>query len=583
MLSKTKISENYQLCYQLAETLLAADFQRRGYRSDAAGIAFVELCQSIMGDEAVVVLLQTTRFEQNRYEPVLRTAMDEIKRLLFPDVCKRRYVSLDSLKTVLAVSEPPIAETRETQVPPRETLSVLRRQLTPSAMYYLETHLLDQYPSWLDNLQRWVRHADRRPALLAQAEQRLALMRRFYPDGRMGSPGAIAASEFRSDAEIRNVFLHVYLGILPAFPSHFLKVDGERRAAVMVRCLLDEVLQVTPVAVFGKKDDVFFIRHRLQNVYRYFNYSFNRTLGNAYPEVILPWLNSRAEPQYWEDRAHRVAAVRWLVAQRLVMDVNRMYKIAPAREDFIANGLSYMFNTYYNSVSKALAEAYPDKQPWELGKVPYRFWDAATAAAAVQWMIQQKGWAVASLPEKVRKRELTRKTFSEFGLATLFEKRFSRNIYRAVSAAYPGHFQPWELGKVPATYWEDPAHVFDASNWIADREGIPDVEIVPAIRHQRFTWQQIRRYPIGEALKKCSQGKLERIFLPAFRREYQNHRRTLKLLRKLSLLKQSEKRSQLLDILLHGIFYFQMKQFAMLNEQRYQRITGRIQNRLQVS
>ena len=197
----------------------------------------------------------------------------------------------------------------------------------------------------------------------------------------------------------------------------------------------------------------------------------------------------------------------------------QLYSYALKRKDFSANGLSYLFNTYYNSASKAIAETYPHLRPWQIGKIPADVWTDETAAEAIRWMLQEKSWQEDDIPQHIQCGNLNRKTFSKFGLATLFEKRFGKNLFRAIDAAWPGRFEIWEIGNVPRSYWEDQTNVYRASSWIAGREGFDDREIVAAVRQNELVWQRLQKYSIGNALKKLSSGRLERLFAPFFVKE----------------------------------------------------------------
>lgn len=571
------ISRNYQSTLQLVETLLRRDFRQRGYDSEISA-ELDDLCLSVIGHEPVVLLIQQVPFEPSVYQPLILSAIDEVKRLFFPDIRKKRFVSIDALNgdTEWLADEPEIAE----ESPQPELADALENLISRESCEYLQKIIAPVFPEWQHQLSYWWQSAQNRSfAEIAESiEQRLQLLKTHFPSGNFVNFAQIDSGQLLSDAEIRHIFLQFYLGMERSLPVAFLQTDGDNRAAMMVQTLF-ETLQLSPEHVLDQKDETFFIRHKLQSVYRYFNYSANRVLLNAFPAAIAPWQNSKIAPQFWDDPQNRVDAICWLVEKRLKLNPDALFRNSPGRDDFAANGLSYMFNTFYNSVSRALAEAYPEKQPWELGKVPFEFWNNDTAAAVIRWMIDQKNWHPDELPEKVRTRELTRKTFSEFGLATVFEKRFAKNIFRAISAAFPGRYYPWELGKVPGSYWEAPENVFSASRWVAEKAGIPETEIVPAVRQSRLTWQEFSQHSIGAVLKKHAKGDLVRMFAPQFWRSRREQLKEHKLLKKINHLKQAEHKTNLFHLLLYGLFYSQIQQSAHQNIQRYQRLERRIQLR----
>ncbi len=582
-LSIKQVSQNYQECYRLICRVMESHLGRQGHEADLSRPEIVELCQSVLGHEPVVRLLQQKPFRESVYQSVVQQAVDEVKKMLFPDVAKKRFVSIEAVGEKGWHCETQIEwEDEQLSVShPERVITYLQEHLSPPSFRYLTEVLIARQKIPLPYGTGSTGHS--RSSLsslpIEQIEQKLKLLRRFYPEGEIRDTSRLNGLEDLTESQVIHAYLNVYLGIERFFPPNFLQKDGENRAALLIRFLIEEILQTHPETVLRQKDETFFIRHKLQNVYRFFNYSANRALRNAYPDLIHPWLGSRCSTQYWEKTEHRAEAIRWLVEDRLGLSPQQLFKANISRDDFARNGLSYMFNQYYNSVSRALGEAYPHLQPWEIGKVPFDFWTDERAAQAIRWMIARKGWQMAELPEKVRRKEFTRKTFTEFGLATLFEKKFSRNFYRVISAAYPGEFYPWEFGKIASQYWETPSHVFEASRWIAEQEGIPEEQIPPAIRQKRLGNHIFRKYSIGTALKKWCGGKIEQMFAPWLWREHQFFLREHKLLRKIKTLKKQQKADHLLYYLLYGFFFYDVQLNNRETDMRYERIANRIQRR----
>lgn len=574
MLNGEQISRNYQQACELAGELARRHLKGRGHAASDP-LLWEELAQSAAGSEQMISLLQETPFSKEAYTPVLAEALEETRRLFFPDTAKGRFLSLDAhpgLELAEPASEEPTSEALPEPVDPDR---ILAENLSPDNLLYFRETLMAANAAWSERLQRLARQGTAEEAWRL-ADRRLTLMRRFYPQG---MPPAQPEAEVREDLEareIRHLYLQVYLGLQPAFPPHFLSRDPEKRCAELTRFLVREILESSPQDIMEANEETFFLRHHLQNVYRHFNYSLNRALRNAFPGEVPPWFNSRTAANYWETPQNRAEAVRWLVEERLGIDPAALHAANINRTDFAANGLSYMFNTFYNSVSRALQEAYPDRHPWEYGKVPLEFWDEQQSALAVQWVVGQKGWAVEDLPRMVAEGHFHRKTFSELGLATLFEKVFSRNLYRAVNCAWPGRFQPWEFGRVPGEYWQEPGQLFGAGRWIAEKEGFSEGDIVPAIRQKRFTLSHLKGYSIGAALRRFCGDSLEKIFAPLFWREARRVRQDEKLMRKAVRLKRRQGIRNVLDYLLHGFFVHD----ARLAEQRQRRQVERIEQRI---
>lgn len=580
-LTAAQISDNYEKTYQLTADILTQKFKARGYESDPASQDFIDLCQSVIGHETSVLLLQQESFEKTLYQPILETVIDEVKRTFFPDTSKKRFLSIDALDRDILPAEMEEAAADNEALPETLPIDFYEEILTPEAFQYLTEKLLPKYEDWQTGLRLFARAAENdtdsnRYDLL---EDKISLLRDFYPNGNIAYTHEVDGLSKLDKDQVIQTFINVYIGMERSFPVNFLQKDGENRCRLMIRFLIEEILKTEPETVLNTKDETFFIRHRLQNVYRYFNYSTNRALRNAYPEMIPPWLHSRCSANYWEDAGNRVEAIRWLFEERLNMTPDSFYRQSISKSVFAKHGLSYMFNQYYNSVSKALGEAYPHLRPWEIGKVPFDFWTTETTAEAIRWMVAKKGWEAAELPAKVRSKELNRKTFSEFGLATLFEKKFSKSIYRAISAAWPERFEPWELGKVASEYWESNDNIYQASVWIAEKEGLQKHEIPPAIREKRLTAKSFSKYSIGAALKKLAKGRLERLFSPLFWQEHKTFLEEHKLMRKIANLKKSEKKSNLFEFFLYGLFMPEVQRSSHDRVRRYRRMERRIQQR----
>jgi hypothetical protein len=302
-------------------------------------------------------------------------------------------------------------------------------------------------------------------------------------------------------------------------------------------------------------------------------------LGNAYPEIIYPWIGSRVSAEYWGNQNNRVQAVQWLVEEKLKVASHKLYKANISRQDFSNNGLSFLFNKYYNSVSAALAEAYPKKHQWEFGSVPFTFWNEKNTRDALHWLIEQKKWKMEDLPEKYKTKELTRKTFSEFGLATLFEKKFNKNIYQAISFAFPNRFYPWEFGKVSSEYWTNVWNIFQASRWIASREGVGEHDIVKSVKGGQLTPGLFSKYSIGQALKNKCNNNIEQLFGLWFWKEHSLYLDEKRILKKIKKQNKRFIKFNAFRTVLYGLFAREV----IRDHQRQQRAYRRIERRIKIN
>jgi len=558
-LTARRINQNYREALALSSELAAVHLSGRGYDPEQQHEWVDNLAQSALADERVVMLLRNTPYDRARYLPILKEALDDVRKVLFPDVKKRRFVSIDGkyeipteMPDTSVYNEEPAAITQTD-----DTLNdKLRAVLSPEAFAYWQRYLapLARNRHLPDALCHWAQNGP--PASIdgPDIEKRLQRFMKIFPDGRIPLHTKDAACDVSEEPEALTVYKKILCGLERFYPKCFLDYNGKERAALIIRFLLEEYLKTDPYTVLQQKDSTFFIQYKIQNIYRLFNYSMNRVLYNAYPCTVKLWMSSRIPENYWEEKANRVEAIRWLVEDRLGLDPQHFKKPVFHKKAFAENGLSYMFVQYYNSVSRALQEAYPQLEPWETGNVPKSYWTEEHSARAVRRMCQKNNWKAAQLPALYKSGVLNRKTFSRAGLATLFELRFGKNIYRAVNAAFPGQFEPWQFGKVPSVYWQQRQHVFHASCWIARQEGLEPRDITGAIRQKQLTMGTLKKYSIGTALKKYARNSLVTLYLPFFQKEFMSNAEERRIHKKINRIIRGETGHPLVTFLFYGIF-----------------------------
>lgn len=105
---------------------------------------------------------------------------------------------------------------------------------------------------------------------------------------------------------------------------------------------------------------------------------------------------------------------------------------------------------YKQSPFEAINAIYPNRyKPWELGKVPTKYWTLDIGIKATKWLIEEKlKWQENDIKEKI-----SHKVFFENGLGGMLRQLFNSSPYDAINATYPNKFKPWELGTVPRSYW----------------------------------------------------------------------------------------------------------------------------------
>lgn len=580
------ITDNYRESLALALKLIAQSFRRRGYDSDSADSELIELAHSVLGTEPVVQLIQTKVFSYSEYSAAIVKAIEACKKEFFLDVQKKRFISIDASDFEIPCEESQNDDHFQDQIDSdtarKALLKLIAKKVSPLNLDFLKRLLDKKSPDLRSRINEIIIQRLNKIKYLPfeTLDTTLTEIRKHYPDGSAMDTREIDGRNELSKEQIIEIYKNVYWGIDQRYPPFLLGRESGQRAKIITCYLIENILNANPQEILEEIDETFFMRNKIQNIFRFFNYSANRVLRNAYPEMIPPWLFSKIEDNFWENRENRLKAIHWLVEQRLKINIQELFKVGISRKDFARNGLSYLFNHYYKSVSKSLHAAYPHLQPWELGFVSRDYWTDEKAAMAIRWLVEKKRWSTDELPELVKQNILNRKTFSEFGLATLFEKKYGKSIFKALDCAFPGKFSPWEFGNVSLSYWQDQRNIFKAARWIANKEGLTEDQIPNAVRSRRLNFGILNKYSIGKALNRISRGILANLFAPLFWQEHRNHTEELRLLKKLQLMiRQEEQATDWSSYLLYGFFVFEVQSVSHDSINRYRRKIRRIKRR----
>jgi len=479
-MSRHDVDRNYAGALALAREVAArhlAAHVRRG--REEPGEALEDLAQSIVGTDRVVQLIMAEPFREEVYLPALTEAADEVGRLFFPDVYKRFITSLDRVPEQAAVEPPSDQADAEAALPPAtdelpdDLRAYLDRLLHAAGTGPLTSHLWEE----------------------ADAEalaDRLARLRRHYPDGDLGLEAPKETDRELSADEIVACARRVGAGLSVAFPFGFFARQTQDRIAIATRYLVEHEAR-RPAEELVREGVLPFVALGLGPALRRCAGSVNRLLALTYPDRIRPWMASHVPSGYWDDPANRRDAVRWLVEERLRI---REDSIAEAvhggrlgKREFADAGLTWLLKNVYGwSVAGALADAYPGLEPWErMRRAPPSLWESADCAMrAIRWALRRAGTAPEDLRTQAAAR-LIRAALRPWHLVGAFAIGFRGDAARAVEAAFPGTFRPWETSRLPREAWTDPNLRAGAIRWLLDRLGIEPAEIPRAIAEGRLT------------------------------------------------------------------------------------------------
>ena len=507
--------------------MIRTQHSRRGY--EASEETITDLAQSIFGSEGLVSLIQEQEFSEEAYGPVIEEELVRVSRELFPDVSKRHVISLNKLQDdynvelavesdrdageEISIPEPTVSED--------EILAYLQGKLNPESLEYLsflfnEQEQIKREFIWNDRIYSLIDNS------IEYLEQKIADFRKLYPRGEFFDQEKVNVQAALTEDEIIGCYKNVFLGIYRKFPMNFLSYDPLHRCALLTQFAIDQIWRTTPFEVLQNSTCADFGQIGLQGVVRHFNYSLVRCLRNAYPGLIEQWEFGHVRAKFWENAENRRKAIHWMVEEKLGIPYDQisasLRKKMIKKSTFAKYGLSYLFAEYYKSVARAIRFAYPEFMPWELGSVPNSFWQGEEGQQniklAVNWLLDRLNVTVSDIPAKIKDKTLGKATFAQYGMATVFERIFKKNMYKLIDTVYPNRFQIWEIGKVPSEYWSESLNRHQACLWVAKKNGIKIEGLRDALRTGLLNLNTFKKLGLGSMLKNHFENDLKRAMLP---------------------------------------------------------------------
>ena len=268
---------------------------------------------------------------------------------------------------------------------------------------------------------------------------------------------------------IREYYLEDVLRFGKRFPSgcwkYFDKINYED-AAIVTRIMIEEVLQWSEEEMFEKLTHKTFSDNKLSGMLQIvFNNSPYEAINSAYPGKYKPWQFAYAPNSYWT-LEKGIEATKWLIEEKLKWtDEEVAEKLR--HKTFSDNKLSGMLVLVFNSSPyEAINSAYPGKyKPWQFTRVTKSYWTLEKGIEATKWLIEEKlKWTDEKVAEK-----LTQKSFFENGLSGMLELVFNSSPYEAINGAYPGKYKPWQLTRVPNSYWTLEKGI-EATKWLIEEK-----------------------------------------------------------------------------------------------------------------
>jgi len=130
------------------------------------------------------------------------------------------------------------------------------------------------------------------------------------------------------------------------------------------------------------------------------------------------------------------------------------------------------------------------------------------------WMMKKMEIPIPSIPEKIKDKMISREAFQQYGLSTVFERIFKKNMFQLINTVYPGQFEIWEIGKTPANYWDNLIHAYRAALWVVQKEKIEEKKISEAIHGGKIRKESFAKYNLAGMLKNVFDNDLYKAYLP---------------------------------------------------------------------
>lgn len=186
-------------------------------------------------------------------------------------------------------------------------------------------------------------------------------------------------------------------------------------------------------------------------------------------------------------------------------------------DNFRKNKLWGMLSLVYNCSSPtALEDVYGHVgKRWELtGCVGRRYWTKSEqskerARFATRWLIEEKlKW------NPTTGKKIAASDFYSNRLGPMLKRVYDSSPTEAVMDAYPGKYQPWEVGAVPRKYWTGEngrEHSQAATHWLVEKK-----LQLPLSQAVRLTSRQFEENHLGGMLVQAYKGSSQSALLDAY-------------------------------------------------------------------
>lgn len=185
----------------------------------------------------------------------------------------------------------------------------------------------------------------------------------------------------------------------------------------------------------------------------YYNNSPFQAVMDAYQDEFLPWDFRRKPQNFWKGRKgmrNVQKALRWFCNAKGITDATTSGSVSA--DDFVEKGLGYVIDHFFQgSPFLALQTVYPELQPWQMQRVPSRFYtvEKNQRTAVTSFLLAHGIPPLEELsPEETYDLGLrlvvTKQSLSAHGLRGLLLP-YKGSPYDLFRTLYPRQILPWTL------------------------------------------------------------------------------------------------------------------------------------------
>ena len=522
----------------------------------------------IASDEVITLINQKAALDEVRLKKILILLFEDKKQLLRSYNLNYKEISLDYLTdNGFQLKE---SNNEEEEVARQGNKKLIEDLNSENAIYFKE-HIEDEES--LNDLFISLNRYD-----TSTINERLNRIRLAFPNG-IDLEFNIINNSGLNKKNILLIARYVYAGIIKSFPPLFFHQEAEKKIKYIIEEFRIKIFKLDLNSFFNQKIELL-IQANLNGIARYCNYSWNRLIQIVYPKHVKPWQLGKVEQGYWDNLENRKNAVNWLIEDYYNIKPENIYVLIKqkilSRDNFGETGLSYLYNTYYNSMLKAISEGYPHLEIWKIGIYQKGYWKSEQAmelsVKAFLWLLEQEEISEEKLIEAVHQKRLNREVFSKYNLLTMFDYCYKKNLGQLIESTFPNRYESWELGNIPSEYWSDKENREKAINYFIKEKKLDKKQIDTLLKEKNFPVKLFKESKLSHFFKKFFNYNPSKIFFDLLKGNRMQKVENERILQKLKREQNLYREFTLIEKILYGFNLPLVREFERRKKERTDRL-----------